>query len=547
LIVNEQTGEIIALPLEKFFNLGETIVAGVVASVKPGPFQAFVKEDGSLGIGYRLDGKFKWATRGSFDSPQAAVAQTFWDAKYQQHDVLLATEWNHLTLMAEIISKDTRQVVNYPFEDLVLLAARNRFTGADIAYDELTLIGERLGMRVVERLESSDLDALLRRAEQLDGNHEGFVLQFADGSRVKVKGEEYKRLHRLLSGINAKTLAEAWFDGTIGELLRIMPEEFRVETEALVRELDAQTVAKVAQFEAVYAQARELTEKKAFVEWARNLQDGVRETVFARRKFDEQYGVSGLVRAAIANAVVNEHETGDVSLDRALEAYEEMLTDYLWDNTRDAQLRADARKVAQAMPQPLRSVFESVIVSLQPELLVEKARAFVRRSQDVAELRGLDVDAVFARAPSPDSAVALHKEWVFSSPLQLRGFLDQWRYTGQMETASIGARKLLSAALRLGLVPEYLAAVSEQLYATSMLEGIDLEAKLNQLHLQLEAVWNSLPHESGPGSVAESALDVENGWGRALLSGAWASQRTQVRDAYIASSNDDRSGVCDDE
>ncbi len=58
------------------------------------------------------------------------------------------------TLVAEIIHPETRVVCRYDFEDLVLIAARNRFTGEDLSFAELSAIGEQLGMRVVERIEA---------------------------------------------------------------------------------------------------------------------------------------------------------------------------------------------------------------------------------------------------------------------------------------------------------------------------------------------------------------------------------------------------------
>src|SRR5262245_58217419 len=59
LIICAETGEIVALPMPKFFNLGEVVSEGVVASAQSGPFEALVKLDGSCGIGYRVDGRIR--------------------------------------------------------------------------------------------------------------------------------------------------------------------------------------------------------------------------------------------------------------------------------------------------------------------------------------------------------------------------------------------------------------------------------------------------------------------------------------------------------
>lgn len=84
-------------------------------------------------------------------------------------------------------------------------------------YEFLAEMAAETGMPLVERLESNDLDAILPVVAELDDNSEGFVLNWG-GYRVKVKGEEYKRLHRLFSGITPASIAESWFEGGALEL-----------------------------------------------------------------------------------------------------------------------------------------------------------------------------------------------------------------------------------------------------------------------------------------------------------------------------------------
>src|SRR5262249_23441430 len=157
------------------------------------------------------------------------------DEKYKQHEHLFFGEWAHITPVIEIIHPVTRVVVRYKYQDLPLIAARDRFTGKTLPHDFLQEVGARTGMPVVERIPSTDMEALLRRVEELDDNHEGFVLLWitenGEAYRVKCKGEQYKRLHRILSDVTPRVVAEHWLDGTSEELVREMPEEFRLETE----------------------------------------------------------------------------------------------------------------------------------------------------------------------------------------------------------------------------------------------------------------------------------------------------------------------------
>ncbi len=547
LIVCEETGEVIAASMPKFYNLGETVIPGVVAGVKEGDFEALVKMDGSCGIGYRLDGRYRWATRGSFTSSQAAVAQTMWDAKYAQFNELLCGEWNHLTLVTEIIHPETRVVCRYDFEDLVLIAARNRFTGEDLSYAELTAIGERLGMRVVERIDGADVEALVRRAETLNDNEEGFVFRWPCGYRLKVKGNEYKRLHRLLSGITPRELAYAWHDTTIVEMLRMMPEEFREETEQLMRSLDANTVELARQTDEVYRGAGEVADQKAFATWVKTQDARLTGFLFARRQQEQVQGAASICRAALGNLFFAQHLTsmlremavntgGESELAGELDLYLEAVGSYLWDRTRTQEDCGKAKALGSSLPKALRGTFDGAVNNLQPQIMVEKMREFVHRSSvGSPELAGVDVDAIFADAPAASAPEGLHNQWVFAQPMLLRPFLDRWRYCGQRETAIAGARKLLADAIRSGVAEEFLDGIGRAVerHAGKVAFNKAVIARgLKALQEQLSVIWHAMPR----GSVQQMAdAASRDAWMKALLNEAWAGQRAQVRDLYVAS------------
>ncbi len=228
LIVNKKTGEILARPFDKFFNYEEP-----EAIIPPGTPEVTVKLDGSLGISYRLNGKLYWATRGSFTSEQSQVAQEMWDRKYRNVKVP-----ENLTILVEIIHPVTRVVVKYDFEDLVLIGARDRFTGYDYPYDELVDLARVLGMPVMERVNFNDLAEVRDYVSKLDDQHEGFVLRWKDGYRVKMKSPQYLEVFRIVRGLSSQKKAEAWANGEIDSLILALPEEFRNEIEQLKKELD---------------------------------------------------------------------------------------------------------------------------------------------------------------------------------------------------------------------------------------------------------------------------------------------------------------------
>lgn len=243
LILNEATCEVLARPFPKFFNYGEA--NGLNISIPQTQPEITIKHDGSLGIMYRLHGKIRWATRGSFVSEQANIAQRIWDKEYAQYEHLIP---NSLTLLAEIIHPLTRVVVNYNgLEDLILIGIINRFDGSD--YNHLTITNFRnqyVPMPVTEKI-VGNVDNIIEIAKTLDHNEEGFVLCWDNPNftfdeqqpyRLKVKGQQYLEVHRIIHGMSLKQKVESWANGNLNEYIASLPEEFRPEIEETASECE---------------------------------------------------------------------------------------------------------------------------------------------------------------------------------------------------------------------------------------------------------------------------------------------------------------------
>jgi hypothetical protein len=211
-LITTLEGKIIARPFPKFFNLDEHIT--LMGPVPAEPFEVYEKMDGSLGIIFHHEGRHHIATRGSFESEQAIKAAEIFREKYSH--LQLDPE---ITYLVEIIYPENRIVVDYAgLNDLVLLAMVHTKTG-----EELPLL--EVGLPLVKRYDGiQDLEEL--RKVQAD-NQEGFVIRFQSGLRVKLKFEEYVRLHRILTGVNARTVWEALMEGnSLNEFLEKVPDEF---------------------------------------------------------------------------------------------------------------------------------------------------------------------------------------------------------------------------------------------------------------------------------------------------------------------------------
>lgn len=231
-LILDKEGNIIARPFSKFFNYGEygkETNLGELSSYKS--FEVYDKLDGSLGILYTMpDGEIRVATRGSFESEQALKATEILHKKFPK--LIINPD---LCYLVEIIYPENRIVVDYKGkEDLILLAITENATGLDVKRSLVESFANTWKFNIVKKLPLDlykDGAELLELIEVLQGdartNAEGYVIQFNTGLRVKIKYEEYCRLHKIITGVNTKGVWEMMRDGqSLDELIEKVPDEF---------------------------------------------------------------------------------------------------------------------------------------------------------------------------------------------------------------------------------------------------------------------------------------------------------------------------------
>lgn len=218
-LITKPDGTIIALPFKKFFNIDEHI-----GEIPLEPFKVTEKMDGSLAISYVVDGEVYLATRGSFTSEQAIRATQILHSHYSGFTSFMVHK-AYYTYLFEVIYPANRVVVDYgDMEDLVLLAIINRTTGQEYNIHD-AIFANLWPFPVVRWYDGIKDIAELKKLEE--ANKEGFVLHFESGLRLKAKFEEYKRLHKLLTQINAKVIWELLKNNQpFDDLLNRVPDEF---------------------------------------------------------------------------------------------------------------------------------------------------------------------------------------------------------------------------------------------------------------------------------------------------------------------------------
>jgi len=229
-LVTDDKGNIVARPFKKFFNIEES------KHTPTSDFEVYEKMDGSLGIFFYYEGGWVMATRGSFTSDQAVKG---YEMMFNYNFDKLHKDYTYLF---EIIFKENRIVVKYDFEDVVLLGMVNTKTGYEVdLYSEdtdvrLKNLVSNVGLKVVNKYNGISDYCTLK--SMIGNNEEGFVVRFSNGDRCKIKGEEYLRLHKIMTQVSTTSIWEVLSNGDdIDTILKDVPDEFYKKVKSYVGEL----------------------------------------------------------------------------------------------------------------------------------------------------------------------------------------------------------------------------------------------------------------------------------------------------------------------
>ena len=234
-LVTDNDGNVVARPFSKFFNYEELTPEQIPNEY----FDVYEKMDGSLGILFNYNGEWILATRGSFTSEQSIKGRQLLE-KY---------DYNRLnpnyTYLFEIIYPENRIVCSYDFEDLILLGMIHTETGdevnihctdnEDIRFKNLL---NNLGFKIVTLYKTwgEGFDVL---KNEISKDKEGYVIRFKNGFRMKIKGEEYLRLHKIMTNLSTTGVWEILSTGgKMEDYLKDVPDEFYKKVKMYVQSLN---------------------------------------------------------------------------------------------------------------------------------------------------------------------------------------------------------------------------------------------------------------------------------------------------------------------
>jgi RNA ligase len=235
-LVTDDIGIVVASPFKKFFNIEEGKHTPTLE------FDVFEKMDGSLIIVFWYDGGWVVASRGSFTSEQAVAASKIFFDKLE-HNFSIG-----ITYLFEFTANWNRIVVDYGDEDnLTLLGAIRTNDETEATYEQLEMIAKGANCDVVKKYDGIQDYTTLKGI--IKDDQEGFVVRFSNGDRIKIKGEEYLRLHKVMTNLSTTAVWEVLSNGVnLDDLLKDVPDEFYGK----VKEYEKSLIVQFNRFEEEY-------------------------------------------------------------------------------------------------------------------------------------------------------------------------------------------------------------------------------------------------------------------------------------------------------
>lgn len=278
-LITDTAGNVIVRPFKKFFNYEELTNKNVIP-VKGDYVYVQEKMDGSLGILFCYKDEWIMATRGSFVSDQAIKGMEILKRKYSVFDRAWLQEYAYLV---EIIYPENRIVVDYEKEKITFLSAvlNEGFSGwkptdeTELHWTMACSIFSANGIKKSDIVKTeqhfSFSDELYKSLkEKNENNKEGFVLRFFPGNfRMKIKFEDYVRLHKIMTNISTTSVWEVLSNGeNMNDLLKDVPDEFYEKIKEYETELLNEFRCLKSEYEDHFESIRRLGTRKLFAQSA---------------------------------------------------------------------------------------------------------------------------------------------------------------------------------------------------------------------------------------------------------------------------------------
>lgn len=276
------SGEIMARPLHKFFNVGEKEHTQPHVLDFDADHIITDKLDGSMIHPALLrDGSLRFMTRMGVTDVARKAERHLSNALRERLTDLLASG---VTPIFEFTAPDNRIVVRYSESGLTLLAVRDTLTGEYERRTGVESVAAALGLPVVRTWDRPASGAALIETVRALKGAEGVVICFASGLWVKIKGEEYALMHKAKDSITReKNVLATILDGLADDLRPLLSPEDKAQLDAYERRLTATMLEEARSLQLIVDDGAKLDQKAFAVEHLHDYAPWFRSMAFSVR------------------------------------------------------------------------------------------------------------------------------------------------------------------------------------------------------------------------------------------------------------------------
>jgi RNA ligase len=196
-LIFDNNGNVLSRRFHKFFNVNERDETQLDKIDLASPHVILEKLDGSMITPLWLGDHLRWGTKAGV-TDVAMLAEDYVSTRPQYEEFAEDCRDSYYTPIFEFCSRRQRIVVDYPTDQLVLLAVRHNNTGEYVPYTEMLKHAAWYGIPVV-KVYPGTVESMKHLVSTVVGEQEGegWIVRFDDGHMVKIKNELYVRLHKV--------------------------------------------------------------------------------------------------------------------------------------------------------------------------------------------------------------------------------------------------------------------------------------------------------------------------------------------------------------
>jgi RNA ligase len=201
------------------------------------PHVILEKLDGSMITPVYTEAGIRWGTKMGI-TDVSMQAEVFVARTGGYRDFAEQCRVEGVTPIFEWCSRKQRIVVDYPEDQLVLIAIRDNVTGAYVPYETMVGLGTYWHIPVVRAYAgtTANMEHLIAETRASEGM-EGWIIRFDDGQMLKIKGEWYLRIHKTKDGLTQeKNVIDMIINEKLDDVKPFMLEEDRRRVEAFESE-----------------------------------------------------------------------------------------------------------------------------------------------------------------------------------------------------------------------------------------------------------------------------------------------------------------------